>query len=134
MNKFFFVITLILLVISGTFLFFFTRDVLNTQDVKGESTVGSCVPVNLEIKEILASSFVVQWETAVDCLSLVKYGDSVDRMNYIAIDEGNDLAKSSHSIKVRDLNPASIYYVGVFSGGVGYGLEGTPIFVNTKPF
>ena len=55
-------------------------------------------------------------------------------MNYISIDEDNDLAKSSHSIKVRDLNPASIYYIGVFSGGVGYGLEGTPIVVYTKPF
>ena len=134
MNNFFLVLIVILLVVSGSFTFFYTRDVLNTQDVKGESTVNSCVPLNLQIKEIQASSFVVEWETTVDCLSLVKYGDSIDRMNYISIDEDNDLAKSSHSIKVRDLNPASIYYIGVFSGGVGYGLEGAPIVVYTKPF
>ncbi len=134
MNNFFFVVIVILLLVSGSFLFFFNRDVLNNQDVKGESTIGSCVPVNLEIKDIEASSFVVEWETAVDCLSLVKYGDSIDRMNYIAIDEENNLAKSSHSIRVRGAKPASIYYIGVFSGGVGYGLEGTPIVVHTKAF
>ncbi len=134
MNNFLLVLVITLSVLSGSFLFFYTRDVINDPDVKGESIVASCVPMNLEIKDVQASSFVVEWETSVDCLGMVKYGDSVDRMNYIAIDEGNELAKSSHFIKVGDVKPASIYYVGVFSGGVGYGLEGTPIVVQTKAF
>jgi hypothetical protein len=131
MNNFFIILIVLLLILSGSLFFFYTRDILNEDE--GEF-LGSCVPINLQIKDVLATSAWVEWETSEDCLGIVKYGDSVDSMDYIAVDRENNVAKKKHSIKLEKLKPSSIYYVVVFSEDTEYGIEGTPIIVNTKAF
>ena len=113
-------------------MFFYIRDVV--RDTEEESVLGDCVPVNLQIKDILSTNFSVSWETSNECIGLVKYGDSVDSMDYLAVDESNNVAKTKHLIQLKDLKPSSIYYLVVFSEGVEYGIEGTPAIVNTKAF
>ena len=131
MNNVFLVIIAVLLILSGTLLFFYNRDVLQE---KGDESKNNCIPLNLQIRDITRTGAVVEWETAFECLGLVKYGDSVDAMDYIAIDEDNNFARKNHSIMVKNLKPASIYYLVVFSNGVEYGLEGSPVVINTKAF
>ncbi len=131
MNNFFVVLIAILLVLSGTFYFFYNRDVLGLKD---EADFDSCTPFNLQITDVKATSFLVSWETADECLGLVKYGDSVDAVEFIAVDEEKNFATDSHEVKVKNLRPSSVYYVVVSSGGVEYGIDGTPVVVNTRAF
>ncbi len=131
MNNFFLVIIAVLMILSGTLLFFYNRDVLQE---KGGEEGNNCTPINLQINEVSSTGAIVEWETSYECLGLVKYGDSVDSMDYIAIDETNNFARKEHSVSIKNLKPASIYYLVVFSNGVEYGLEGTPVVFNTKAF
>ncbi len=131
MNNIFLVFIAILLIVSGTLLFFYNRDILNEQ---GDVLFEDCVPVNLQIQNISSTSFSVQWHTSNKCLGLVKYGDSIDSINYIAINEDNEIAAKKHSIEIKNLKPSSVYYFVISSEGVEYGLEGAPIVVNTQAF
>ncbi len=131
MNRFFLVAIFSLLILSSFLLFLYRRDVLLEND---EVFVDECTPVNLQIKDVLSTSFIVEWETAEECLGVVKYGESVDSVNLLAIDNENNFARKTHSIRVENLKSSSIYYIVVFSDGVEYGVEGTPVIVNTKAF
>ncbi len=132
MNNFFIVVVIVLVVLSGTLLFFYKRDVLNTESSNGD--IGGCAPFSLQVKNVSARGFVVEWETMDDCLGFVKYGDSIDSINLIAFDENGDIAVKEHSVKLTDLKASSIYYVMIISEGTEYGVEGTPIIVSTKAF
>ena len=132
MNNFFVVVVAVLVVLSGTLLFFYRRDVLDTEGSNGD--ISGCVPFDLQVQDVSALGFVVEWETEENCLGFVKYGDSVDAINLIAFDENGDIAVKKHAIKISDLKASSIYYVMVISEGTEYGLEGTPIIVSTKAF
>jgi hypothetical protein len=131
MNNFFVVLITTLLVLSGFLLFFYIRDVLNADQ---DGLVGDCVPLNLNIANVTATGIVVEWETSKDCLGMVRYGDSVDAMNMVAVNREKSLAAKKHAVEVGSLNPSSIYYVVVFSDGVEYGIEGVPAVVHTKAF
>jgi hypothetical protein len=131
MNNFFLVFIAILLVLSGSLLFFYNRDILS----KGSGElIGGCVPVNLQVQNVTKNTFSVEWETMDKCLGFVKYGDSIDSIDYLAIDEENNFAMDKHSIDVKNLKPSSIYYFVVSSGGVEYGVKGAPVVVNTNAF
>ena len=131
MNNVFLTVIAVLLVLSGVLYFFYSRDVLSNRD---EGVFENCVPINLQIQNVSSDSFTVEWSTSEKCLGLVKYGDSIDSIEYFAINEEERVATKEHFVTVRNLNPSSVYYVVVFSEGVEYGLEGTPVIVNTKAF
>jgi len=121
----------VLLVISGTLFFFYYRDILDEQDGVLHA---SCVPLNLQIRDISSNSFVVEWQTADECLGFVRYGDTIDSINYLAINGNSNVATKKHSIFVENLKPSKVYYLVVSSDGVKYGLEGAPIVINTQAF
>lgn len=131
MNNIFLTAIAVLLVLSGVLYFFYNRDVLSNRDV---GVFEGCVPINLQIQEVSSDSFTVEWGTSEKCLGLVKYGDSIDSIEYFAINEEKRVATKEHFVTVKNLKPSSIYYVVVFSEGVEYGLDGAPIIVNTKAF
>ncbi len=131
MNNILLIIIVVLLILSGTLFFFYYRDILDEQD---GVLHGSCVPLNLQVQDVSSNSFVVEWQTSDKCLGFVKYGDTIDSINYIAINENNDVATKGHSVSVKDLKPSNVYYLVVSSDGAEYGLEGAPIVVNTKAF
>ena len=131
MNNFFLVLIAVLLILSGTLLFFYNRDILS----KGEEDLfDGCLPINLQVQNVSANSFSVEWETLEKCLGFVKYGESIDSIDFIALDDEDNLSVKKHKVKVNELNSSSIYYFVIFSDGVEYGVEGTPIVVNTKAF
>ncbi len=131
MNNFFLVIIAVLVLLSSTLFLFYYRDILNEQD---GALHGSCVPINLQVQDVSSNSFVVEWQTRDKCLGFVRYGNAIDSINYIAINESNEVATKKHSISVENLKPSNVYYLVVSSDGVEYGLEGAPIVVNTQAF
>ena len=131
MNNFFLVFIAVLLIVSGTLLFFYNRDILSEEE---SLLLEDCVPMNLKVKDVSSTSFSVEWQTSNKCLGLVKYGDSIDAINYIGINEENYIAKTEHLIEVENLKPSSVYYFVVSSESTEYGLEGAPIVVNTRAF
>lgn len=131
MNNVFLVIIAVLLVISGTLLFFYNRDVLG---VKDEVFFDDCSPINLRITDVTSTSFRTEWATSEDCLGLVKYGESIDSIDYIARDEEKNIMGKNHSVKINNLKPAGVYYVVVVSEGTEYGIDSAPIVVNTKSY
>lgn len=131
MNNFFLVLIAILLVLSGTFYFFYNRDVLG---IKDEADFDSCTPFNMQVTEVKSTSFLISWDTVDECLGLVKYGSSVDSLDLIAVSDENNFAGDSHSIQVKNLRPSSVYYFVISSEGVEYGIDGSPVVVNTRAF
>ncbi len=131
MNNFFLVFIAVLVVLSASLFFFYNRDILSE---KQESSLRGCAPFNLQVQNVTATSFSVEWETTDKCLGLIKYGDGVDTLNYLAINEENNIALNKHLIELRNLKPSNIYYFVISSEGVEYGVEGAPIVVNTKAF
>ncbi len=131
MNNFFLVFISILLVLSGTLLFFYNRDILR----KGTGELfDDCVPINLQVRDISSTNFRVEWGTSEECLGFVKYGDSIDSVIHLSFNEEMKLATKRHSILVEDLRPSSVYYFVVVSDGTEYGFEGAPVVVNTRAF
>lgn len=131
MNNFFLVFIAILLIISGTLFFFYNRDILSQEE---GVLFEDCVPVNLQVKDVSSTSFSVEWQTSNKCLGLVKYGDSIDSINYMAINEENEISSTKHNIEIENLKPSSVYYFIISSEGIEYGLEGAPVVVNTRSF
>lgn len=131
MNNIFLIFIAILLVISGTLYFFYNRDVLGE---KTENLFDACVPVNLRVEDVSANSFIVKWQTSEKCLGLVRYGDSIDSINYIAIGGSDNIATNNHKVQINNLSSSSVYYFIVSSDGVDYGIEGAPVIVNTEAF
>jgi hypothetical protein len=129
MNRFILSVIAILLLIFLTLASFYYRDILSEEPV----LTYTCEPLNLTVLDITATGFTLQWETVDECLGLVKYGNSIDSMNFMALNESRNVSKN-HFVKLKNLQPSSTYYLVIFSGDTNYGAEGSPITVTTTPF
>ena len=129
MNRFILSLIAVLLVVLGTLYFFYYRDVLSDEPILSYT----CEPLNFTVLDVTATSFVIEWDTVDECLGLVKYGTSVDAIGLIALNESKNVSKS-HRVKLENLQPASTYYVVIFSGDSDYGSEGSPITITTTSF
>jgi hypothetical protein len=131
MNRFFSVFVLILLILSSVFLLFFFRDaILKGQDLE----VDDCVPINLQVQDSSRNSMTISWETKEKCLGLVRYGDSPETIDYMAVGDSETFAKTKHSVEINSLMPSTVYYFVISSGGVEYGNEGSPMVLNTRAY
>lgn len=129
MNRFILTVIAILLIVFLTLVFFYYRDILKEESV----LTYTCEPLNLTILDVTATGFTIQWETVDECLGLVKYGNSVDSMNFMALNESKNVSRN-HSVTLKNLQPASAYYLVIFSNDTHYGAEGSPIIVTTISF
>jgi|GEM_PF-600028 len=121
----------VLLIFTVFLSLFYYRDVLGVED----STAGYlCEPLDVRLTDVDTTSFRVQWSTSAECLGLVKYGTSIDTINFMALDEGGHKSKQNHSVKIDDLQPGKTYYLVIHSDGKDYGSQGSPMVVSTDSF
>lgn len=112
--------------------YFYYRDSIKP-DVAGVN-VEACVPYNLEFTEIGQNNIVVNWDTAGDCVSYLRYSLSFDDEGQILTGEEGYLPSSSHRVVVDGLKPGSSYYIYIVSEGLKYGQDGEPYYVTTESF
>lgn len=131
MNKAIFLVFIISLTVTTIFLYFFYRDVILANS---NSIVKSCSPSSVEIQDLGKTSFEVKWKTGNECVGYVKYGESIDSLDYTVTDQDETEKKNDHAIKIEDLDPGTSYYLVFYSDGKSYGYEGSPMLVTTKAY
>jgi len=113
----FLLIILISLILVVAFLPYGTSLILKA---KSESE-----PKNVSISNITDISFTISWGTQGEVEGVILYGTDLSNLERTAYDnnaglEGKDFKTSSHVITLTSLNPTTLYYYKIVSGGKIY--------------
>lgn len=97
-------------------------------------------PQELTVTNISDNSFTISWTTQQNTIGFLKYGTSPSTLNETKQDDRTEFTTTqgeyqTHHITIRNLDPETIYYFRVGSGGSNqlYDNSGQPYTVTTAP-
>jgi len=115
--------------IASFFTFIFVVMFMLEVNKNAQINLPACQPYNVEVMELSKNSATIIWKTKAECSGRIKYGETSDDMEYVALQEENK--SKDHIVVVSGLFPNTQYSYIILSESELYANQGLPLEFET---